>query len=103
MEKARKIGLTLISSKCQFRCNELTCPGHTIPKDRISADANKIRAITEMTMPGDKKAVQSLLEMINYVRKLNMSEITKPLRQLLKKEIDWHWNKIHEETVNKIK
>ena len=81
----------------------MTCPGHTIPKDRISADANKIRAITEMTMPGDKKAVQSLLEMINYVRKLNMSEITKPLRQLLKKEIDWHWNKTHEETVNKIK
>ena len=105
LEKARKIGLTLNSSKCQFRCDELTCPGHTIPKDGISADANKVRAIAEMTIPEDKKAVQSLLGMINYVRKFipNLAEITKPLRELLKKEIDRHWNKTHEEAVNKIK
>ena len=53
----------------------------------------------------DKKAVQRLLGMINYVGKFipNLAEITKPLRELLKKEIDWHWNKTHEEAVNKIK
>ena len=43
--------------------------------------------------------------MINYVGKFipNLAEITKPLRELLKKEIDRHWNKTHEEAVNKIK
>ena len=42
---------------------------------------------------------------INYVGKFipNLAEITKPLRELLKKEIDRHWNKTHEEAVNKIK
>ena len=105
LEKARKIGLTLNSSKCQFRCDEMTYLGHTISKDGINADANKIRAITEMPMPEDKKAVQRLLGMINNVRKSipNLAQITKPLRELLKKEIDWHWNKTHEEAVNKIK
>ena len=105
LEKARKIGLTLNSSKCQFKCDELTYLGHTISEDGIKADANEIRAITEMPMPEDKKAVQRLLGMINNVRKSipNLAQITKPLRELLKKEIDWHWNKTHEEAVNKIK
>ena len=39
----------------------MTYLGHTISKDGINADANKIRAITEMPMPEDKKAVQRLL------------------------------------------
>ena len=69
LEKARKIGLTLNSSKCQFRCDEMTYLGHTISKDGINADANKIRAITEMPMSEDKKSVQRLLGMINYVGK----------------------------------
>ena len=95
LEKARKIGLTLNSSKCQFRCDELTYLGHTISRDGINADANKIGAITEMPMPRGKKAIQRLLGMINYVGKLipNLAEITKPLRELSKKEIDCHWNK----------
>ena len=43
--------------------------------------------------------------MISYVGKFipNLAEITKPLRELLKKEIDRHWNKTREEAVNKIK
>ena len=105
LEKARKIGLTLNSSKCQFKCDEMTYLGHPISEDGINADANEIRAITEMPMSEDKKAVQRLLGMINNVRKSipNLAQITKPLRELLKKEIDWHWNKTHEEAVNKIK
>ena len=90
LEKARKIGLTLNSSKCQFRCDELTYLGHTISIDGINTDANKIRAITEMAIPEDKKAVQCLLGMISNVGKIlpNLAEITKPLRELLKNEID---------------
>ena len=69
--------MTLNSSKFQFRCDELTYLGHTISKDGINADANKIRAITEMSIPGNKKAVQHLLGMINYVGKFipNLAEI----------------------------
>ena len=65
LEKPRKIGLTLNSSKRQFRCDELPYLGHTISKDGINADGNKIRAITKMPMPEDKKTVHRLLGMIN--------------------------------------
>ena len=105
LEKARKIDLALKSLKCQVRCDKLTYLGHKISKDGINADVNKIRAITEMPMPEDKKAVQRLLGIINYVGKFipNLAEITKSLRKLLKKEIDWQWNNTYEEAVNKIK
>ena len=66
LEKARKIGLTLNSSKCQLRCDELTYLGHKISKNVINADINMIRAITEMPMPEDKKALHHVLGMINY-------------------------------------
>ena len=91
------------SSKCQFRCDELTYLGHIISKDGINADANKI--IAEMPMPEVKKAVQCLLGIISYVGKFipNLAETTKPLRELLKKEIDWHWKKTYEEAANKTK
>ena len=36
----------------------MTYVGHTISKDGINADASKIRAITKMPIPEDKKAVQ---------------------------------------------
>ena len=42
LEKARKIGLTLNSSKCQFKCDELTYIGYTISKDGINADVKRL-------------------------------------------------------------
>ena len=34
---------------------------------------------------------------------LNLSATMEPLRELLQKDIAWHWNKKHEEETNKIK
>ena len=77
LEKTRKNEMTLNSSKCQFRCDELTYLGHTILKDGINVDANTSRAMIEMPKSEDKKAVQHLLGMINYVGKFipNLAEI----------------------------
>ena len=43
--------------------------------------------------PIDKQAVQRFLGMINYRAKFieNVNEKAKPLRDLIKKEIEWHW------------
>ena len=47
----------------------------------------KIDAIINMAEPQDKKGVQRLLGMVNYVSKFvpNVSEITSPLQKCLKK------------------
>ena len=58
-----------------------------------------------MPEPHDKKGVQRLLGMVNYVSKFvpNMSEIISPLREMLKKDVTWHWSVRHARAFEKIK
>ena len=55
----------------------------------------KIESILEMPKPEDKKDVQRLLGLINYVRKFipNLSELTAPLRELLVENKPWQCGK----------
>ena len=58
-----------------------------------------------MPRPIDKKGVQRLLGMVNYVAKFlpNISAITAPLREVVKKNAHWKWSIEHTESVNRIK
>ena len=69
----------------------MTYLGHNISSEGISTDKEKVRAITEMPPPEDKKGVERLLGVINYVGKFipDMSTITHPIRELLKKEVQF--------------
>lgn len=60
-----------------------------LSKDGAALNPNTIKAITEFPEPKDKKDAQRLLEVVNYMSKYipNYSQETKPLRDLLKKDI----------------
>ena len=47
----------------------------------------------EMPEPTNKKTVQRILGLINYVVKFipKLFEVIRPLRELLQKDIHWHW------------
>ena len=83
LQRCLKIGLTLNKEKCKFGVSEVTYLGHTINADGISPDKEKIRAISEMPPPEDKKGVERLLGVINYVGKFipDMSMVTHPIRE----------------------
>ena len=105
MDRAEKIGMTLNISKCVFKERQLTYLGHKLSQEGIQLDEAKIKAICNMPEPVDKKGVQRLLGMVNYVPKflLNVSEITTPLQELLKKNTHWKWTAQHIESFNNIK
>ena len=98
-------GLKLNKEKCEFGVSSLLYLGHVIGKNGVDADPNKIKAITEMAIPDDKKGVQRLLGMVNYVSKFipNLSEITAPLRKLIEKNSEFIITKDHIDAMNKIK
>ena len=58
-----------------------------------------------MKYPENLNELKTFLGMINYLGKFlpNLSKETEPLRELEKKTVEWHWNKVHEEAVRKIK
>ena len=105
MDRAEKIGMTLNFSKCIFKERQLTYLGHKLSRDGIQPDDAKIKAIYDMPRPIDKKGVQRLLGMVNYVAKFlpNTSAITAPLRELVKKNAHWKWSIEHTESFNRIK
>ena len=53
----------------------------------------------------DNQGIQRLLGMVNYVAKFGpqVSGVTAPLRELLKKDVAWHWTERHEQSFHDIK
>ena len=57
-----------------------------------------MKAITEMPRPTDVTGVQRLLGMSQYLAKFlpRLSDLTKPLRELTHKEVEWMWDQPQE-------
>ncbi|XP_065645365.1 uncharacterized protein LOC136075856 [Hydra vulgaris] len=75
--------------KIQFRVSEVKYLGNIISHEGIRIDPDKTKAISAYPLPACQADLQRLLGMVNYLRQFipNMSELTAPLCQLLKKDI----------------
>jgi hypothetical protein len=67
--------------------------------------STKVKAINEMPNPTAKTGVMRFLGMVNYLSSYipNKSEITRPLRELLKEDSVWHWGEAHDKAVQNLK
>ena len=67
--------------------------GHIATADGLCVDLHKVQAIMEMPKPAVVAAVQRLLGLSQYLSKFlpHLSDITKPLRELTQKEVEWAW------------
>jgi hypothetical protein len=65
-------------TKCKFGKNKISFMGHILSKEGVSIDPKRITAITNFTEPKEKKDVQRLLGIVNYMCKYipNYSEET---------------------------
>ena len=88
LHKFTDVGLTLKPEKCELNKNSLTFFGFVFSSKGISPDPEKVKAIHDASMPTTVKEVRSFLGMANYCAKFipNFSSITKPLRDLTKKD-----------------
>ena len=79
--------------------------GNIITSKGLRLDDAKTEAITNMPMPEDRPALQRVLGMVKYLSQYipHESEITAPLRELLKKDAPWQWQNEHIESLQKIK
>ena len=65
--------------------------GHVIGENGQQPDPAKVEAINAMPTSKDRKGVQRLLGMIKYLAPYipGESDITAPLRELLKEDVIW--------------
>ena len=97
LERCEKINLKLNKEKCVFKVKEVTYIAHKLTQEGIKPDDEKIRAISDMPAPTDKKGVERLLGSVNYLGKFipNLAAATEPVRVLLKRTLNFsgHMNK----------
>ena len=91
--------------KYKFNADELIYLGHKISARPIEPGDAKIKAIMVMPEQSDKKGIQRLLGLINYVVKFlpKLSEVTSPLRELLQKDVHWHWEEHHKKSFENVR
>lgn len=105
IERARKYNIKFNHNKIQYCANEVKYLGYIISNQGISIDKNRSDAINAIENPKNVKELQRILGMINFVRGFipNLTDITHPLRQLLKKDSSFLWLPCHTLILNKIK
>ena len=80
LKRCAELNLTLNKEKCRFQVQSATYLGNIISADGIKADPEKVRAISEMPPPTDRKGVERLLGTVKYLAKFvpNMSTVMEP-------------------------
>ena len=73
--------------------------------DGLGVDPAKVKAVLEMPAPTDKAGIQRLLGMIQYLSKFlpHLSDMTKPLRDLTRKDVEWCWGDGQDSALKQIK
>ena len=105
LQRAREKNVKFNRSKIQYKVSEVDFLGHHLSGQGVRPNEDKIAAIRDMPTPQSRTELQRFLGMITYVSKFipQFSLHTDPLRQLLRKNVDWQWSHEHDESFNRLK
>ena len=97
--------MKLNRDKCKIGLSEVAYVGHTFGPDGLKPSSEKLRAIMEIPEPQNRTELQRFMGTINYLGKFipNLSGINQPLRQLLQKDIAWHWEEAQQQSFDELK
>ena len=104
-ERCRRYKISLNPKKCIFAMEEGTLLGVVISPKGITIDPRRIEAIKEIVLPHNKKAMQSFLGKINFMRRFisDFVEIVKLLQEMIKKDFNFKRTKERREAFENIK
>ena len=105
LDRVKEIHMTLNKEKLKVRETELVYLGEKLTADGLKPHESKIQAIVNFPRPQNKQDVLRLLGMVNFISKFSprVSGVTAPLRELTKKDIEFHWTEKQETVFNNLK
>ena len=94
MKVAKEHGLVFRAEKCHIRQAEIEFFGLQWSKDGMKPHVKKCDDIKRRPPPRNVQELQSFLGLIQYLSPFipHLSDLTRTLRQLCKKDIDWEWS-----------
>ena len=103
-KRCRDKGITLSKSKFEVGTS-VNFAGYTISANGVSADKEKIRAISDFPTPKNVKDIRSFLGLANQLAEFvfELASASNPLRKLLKKNVPFTWTEEEEKSFAKVK
>lgn len=95
LERLSARGLKLNKEKCVFEPqSELLFLGHLVTSGGVKPDPSKVEIIKKLKAPGSVEELRRFLGLVTYLSKFvpNFSDLTSPMRELLKEENEFVWS-----------
>ncbi|XP_064641934.1 uncharacterized protein K02A2.6-like [Lineus longissimus] len=105
LNRLREVGLKLKQAKCIVGVTEVIYVGLMLTQNGVKPNPTKVEAIIKMPHPEDKSALMRFIGMVQYFGKFipNLSQISAPLRELLQKDTQWHWDEPQRNAIELLK
>lgn len=105
LKRLQNAGITLNKAKCAFRQTSIHFCGYVIDGNGVRPDPAKTEALALMPRCRNVADVRRFLGMANQLGQFtpNLTSISKPLRDLLKKDSEWCWNEAQQSAFDNIK
>lgn len=87
-DRLRKTNLKVTLDKCEFLRKEVLYLGHTITKNGLMPNSDKIKAVINFPLPRTTTEIKSFLGLVGYYRKFikDFAKLTQPMTSCLKKK-----------------
>ena len=104
MKVARDTGLVLNSEKCAIVQERIHLFGMVYDAKGVHPDPERVEYIRNTPAPTNKTCLQQFLGIATYMSPFvpQLAELTAPLRDLMKQDVDFQWNASHQEAFAKI-
>ena len=85
--RIKEAGLKIKGSKCRFFQKRIHFLGHTVSKDGVEVDPDKVSAVANMKPPLNLKEIRAILGLVGFYRRFiaDFGKIAEPLYRLLSK------------------
>jgi hypothetical protein len=105
LQRCRKYGISLNPKKYVFSLEQGKLLGFIVSNEGMIIDLERTQVISKLPPPSSKKSMQSFLGQINFVRRFVpiFSEMVRPLQNLIKKDVQYHWGPIESQSFDSIK
>ena len=106
LKKLENAGLQLDIDKCEFEQKKVKYLGYIVDSDRgICVNLKKVEAIRAWEPPSTVRGIRGFLGFANYYREFipQFSDIARPLTDLTKKDVAFHWNDAEEAAFEHLK
>lgn len=104
-KRLSKHGMQVNLEKCELMDNTLELLGYQLTKTGSRPTAERIEAIPKLGKPKNKKIVRQIIGIVHFIKNYipNCTEVTHPLTNLTKKDVDFKFSKKEEESFCNLK